>query len=209
MLLPQLGLKTLPVVNSSTLWFWILKELGVGYLIGTVLAFLIEAAILAGNWGAAMMGFSATELLDPSKNSNQPLLSRFFILTTVALILAFDMHHVLAYFLFDSFSLIPLHSGSFSPDALLMLSKSASFIFKQAFSYLFIPLLLLMTLIIVLAFLSKFNPELPIFWLGFPLQILIGISSLAFLLLVITPLLQKGVIELLEHFQHLMQVSKI
>lgn len=203
-LLPKLIQNELIGLSVETLWFWIIKEFALGYLIGLLFAFMVEAALLTGNWFATITGFSATELLDPLKNS-QPLFSRFFILLTVGLILTSDMHHIFIYSLFDTFTFIPIEGASLSSDSLLTLSKSAIFIFNQSFSYIFIPLFLLLIVTLFMALLSKFNPELPIFWLGFPIQIFVGFFSLALLLLFIAPLIEKGFMEILniaERYTH-------
>ena len=58
----------------------IVKELAIGYLLGFVFALLFEAAAFAGQVVGTLMGFSATELLDPLSSSQHPLMARFFSL---------------------------------------------------------------------------------------------------------------------------------
>jgi len=203
-LLPLFSKISFPPLEPSLIYLLVVKELIMGYLLGTLFAFMVEAALLAGSWFGVMAGFSATELVDPTANARSPLFGTLFALLIVALILSLDLHHLFSYFLYDSFTFIPLGSELTTNTPLLSLTESASMVFSQALRYLFIPLSLFAILLLFMTYLAKFHPQIPLFWLGFPLQIVVGIFSLTSLLLFMAPLAQKGFMEILKTAQKIL-----
>ncbi|NGX60890.1 MAG: hypothetical protein K940chlam9_00364 [Chlamydiae bacterium] len=154
----------------------LLKELGVGYLLGFLFSLLWEAAAFAGQFVGTLAGFSATELLDPAANSLSPLWSRFFSLFLFTLLFAADLHHPLLRLLYENF---PFPNSLFETSLVQGITYATATLFTQALSYAFFPFVALSLLLLCFAVASRLLPHLQIFFHGFPLQILLGLSTLA------------------------------
>ncbi|MBS0623205.1 MAG: flagellar biosynthetic protein FliR [Verrucomicrobia bacterium] len=160
---------------SSASWLVVLQELFIGYLLGVLVTFLFEAAALAGQLLGALSGFSATELFDPLANQTDPILSRLFVCVLCVFFFLLDGHHVLLRFLYESFYL----SSNFSMNSLKELVLASSQLLNYAIDIALLPLLFLGGITVVWSLTARFVPHLQIFWIGLPLNILVGIMTLA------------------------------
>ena len=164
-----------------------LKEVALGYLLGFLFSLLFEAAAFAGQMVGTLTGFSATEILDPLSNSASPLISRFFSLTLFALFLSLDLHHPLLLFLSDSFTTFPSTAG---------IVDATTRMFHYALSFALFPLTSLLVVILCFAVVARFFPTLQIFWIGFPIQLLVGFGVLGLTLPFFTQILAGAFNEL-------------
>ncbi len=174
LLLPPLS-SQMAITTAHPLLFAteLLKECALGYLLGFLFSLLFEAAAFAGQLVGTLTGFSATELLDPLSNSKHPLVARLFSLTLFALFLALDLHHPLLRLLYDSYATIP-------PTLTLGMVESTARLFQHALAYALFPLTILLIVILCFAIISRFFPNMQIFWTGFPIQLLVGFGAIAF-----------------------------
>ncbi len=177
--------------DPSPLWTLLLiKEVLVGYLIGFLFSLIFEAAALAGQVVGTLGGFSATELVDPLANSSQPLISRLFVLTVFVLFLGLDLHHSLLRFLFESFSYMPI-----GYQVTWSIVEASAHLFHQAILYAAVPITFLGALIFLFGIVARFFPDLPIFFVGFPIQLLVGFIAIALALLFFTEIVQNSFFE--------------
>lgn len=192
---------TLSPTPSASLMLDMITECVVGYLMGVLFSLIFEAAALAGQVIGTLSGFSATELIDPVANTRDPLLQKFFTLLLFACFLALDGHHILLRFFHESLLSIPLHPTS--PPSLLELAMASHHLFTYALDLLLMPLTLLGGVIIACALVARFLPQVHIFWVGFPLQLLIGFYALAFTCASFPHQLSLWISDLLHLAQHL------
>lgn len=165
-------------------WLTFIKEGVLGYLLGFLFSLLFEAAAFAGQVVGTLTGFSATELLDPISNTSSPLIAKFFMLTCFVLFLSLDLHHLLLRLLYESYTVMPIN-----------MIDATSRLFSHALAYAFYPMTALLTLTLCFAIVARFFPGLQIFWTGFPLQLLIGITAIAFAITFFAPILQSAFAE--------------
>lgn len=166
----------------------IFKELFIGFLIGFLISLLFEAAAFAGQWIGTLMGFSATEILDPRSNSSHPLMATFFSLSLFTLFIALDLHHTLLRFLYGTFQQIPLQHLKFNQQLIETLIVASGMVFKYALNFSLLPLLFLLPLLALFAFISRF---FPLFWIGYPIQQLVGLSVLIVSITYFSPILEQ------------------
>lgn len=174
----------------------LLKEVAIGYLLGFLFSLLFEAVAFAGEWIGVLSGFSATELFDPLSNTSNPLLSRLFVLTLFALFFSLDLDHPLLKILYESYTTI-------TPTLSWGVIEATSHLFIHALSYALIPLTLLSFVILSFALISRFFPDIAIFWTGFPIQLLIGIGAVTLAIGYFREVLQKAFNGLWSLSQHL------
>jgi len=188
---PLLAEQTI-VIHPFALFFVLIKELAIGYLLGFLFSLLIESAALAGQIVGTLAGFSMTELLDPLKNSSNPLIGRLFSMTLFVLFLALDFHHALLRFFFESFSVIPSSFYPFNAQVIQGIIEGMARLFQHTLAYASFPLLMLLLLILLFAITSRFLPYFNIFWIGFPIQLLIGFGAIAVAMTFFTEILTQA-----------------
>lgn len=164
--------------SGSLLFLFLIKETVLGYLLGLLFSLILESAALAGQLVGTLAGFSATELFDPLSSSSYPLWSKVFTLFVAVLMFTFDLHHELIKVLYDSFSLFPFSGSLFSENTVHVVLEGVQRFFQFTIDYAALPLLTLGALILLLAIASKMLPDFPVFWIGLPIQILIGTAIL-------------------------------
>lgn len=152
---------------SIPLFFLIIKEAIIGYVIGFIFSLLFEAALLAGEMMGTLFGFSYREFLYPQSLSTS-IMGPLIVFFVVAQFLSFDFHHVILKMLF-SFD-ITLNINT--------LIQSLGNFFSYAFLFFLIPFFLMTFMLILFAIGSFLLPEIPLFWLAPPLQIIAGIGIL-------------------------------
>lgn len=190
-LIPPLAISFEVKVDSALFLLEVIKEVAIGYLLGFLFSLLFEAAMLAGQIVGTMAGFSITELFEPKGQENTSIFGKLFALTVFTLFLALDLHHHLLRFLFSSYRLIPLVPSTIS------IVEASSRLFVHGVMYAFVPLLFLSFVLVTFAVISRALPSIPIFWIGFPAQLLIGIVATALALAFFSEILQKAFFEFL------------
>jgi flagellar biosynthetic protein FliR len=167
--------KEVPIQQPILLGFIVFKELLTGYLVGFLVSLIVEGAAFTGQLIGVLMGLSATELLDPLVNSTHPLLSRFFSLAAFTLFFALDLHHQLIQLLYQTLKTIPLSESMLSLETIKGVILAGSSLLYLILDFAFFPLVLLLSLLFIFALISRF---FPIFWVGFPVQLLIGFLAI-------------------------------
>lgn len=160
--------------------FALAGELAVGLLLGTLVAWIIEAVAFAGNLMDTQMGFSFVQFLDPV--SANPTSVAGSLLGQMALLLFFStgLHHVAIQALHDSWRVVP--PGHLpTVDALGMVAFLGQLI-GRGFMLAFPVLALLFLVDLSMGLAGKFMPQLQLLQLSFPLKIALGLLLLGFML---------------------------
>ena len=199
LLAPLLLKKTHLRADFGLFWIDLIIELLIGYLVGFLFSLILEAAAFAGQVVGTLIGLSATELLDPIASPSHPLLARFFSLFVLTFFFALDLHHPLLKLLFESFEIVPLNHSILSQNNLWALIETAPSLFQIAIEFALFPLLILLSLIAAFGLLSRF---FPIFWIGFPLQLLVGFIAIGASVGWIAPIVERS-------FFHFLDIVKI
>ncbi len=175
----------------------LIKEGLIGYLLGFIFSLLIEGAALAGQVVGTLSGFSATELLNPL-TASYPLFGRVFVLFLLTLLLALDLHHPFLVTLYQSFTIFPVAPFPINESLTLDLIKGTGQLFQQAFMFASIPFIILFLLIVLFAIVAKIMPNIPIFWVGFPIQLWIGMGAVILAIGYYSEILHQVVTELIQ-----------
>ena len=156
----------------------ILTQAFIGLVFGFV-AFLVFTGIQFG--GAILdiqVGFSAVSVLNPTTSSQVTILSEFELTLATLIYLMTDSHHALLEGVAGSFNLLPLPWASIDP----MLPSAVVTFFTQA---LFIVLriagpvaIVLFITSVTLGLMSRVAPQMNVFSVGLPLQMLVGLSMI-------------------------------
>ncbi|MEM7071135.1 MAG: flagellar biosynthetic protein FliR [Pseudomonadota bacterium] len=158
------------------------SELLIGLFYGTLVRILFFALATAGTMIGLITGFASSQLFNPSLAVTGPLQGIFFTMIGLALIMAGNFHHLMLKAVFASYDLIKAGEGLFIHDMALQVVKVSQDSFDVAFK-LTAPFLLVMVVFYILMALSaRLMPQLQVFFALLPLQIIVGIFLMAFLL---------------------------
>lgn len=168
-----------PVLVGPVEWAqMIFGEWLVGMLMALTLAAVFEGMQFAGQFSGVQLGLSLATLFDPQSDADSPALSVFYNLVTLLFFLQMDIHHWILRALSRSFDYLPV--GSVVANQLL--SRDLVRVVGSLFSLgiqIAAPLLLATMMIdLLLGFLSKASPQLPVLLLGIPVKTLTGYALL-------------------------------
>lgn len=173
-------------------------ELAVGFILGGLIRLILTAAQVAGAVIAFQMGLSMAQTTDPTQSGVQgAVVGNFLAMLGVTLIFATDLHHMLLAGIYASYDYFP-------PAAPLMLGDAAEMavrIVGQSFVIgvqMSAPLLVFgLVFYLGLGILGRLMPQIQVFFMAMPANIIIGLILFA-LLLSLTMTLYIGRLE--EHF---------
>jgi flagellar biosynthetic protein FliR len=166
----------------------------VGFVFGFV-AFLVFVGIqFAGEVMDLEVGFSIVNVINPLTSQNVSILGEFQLALGSLIYLIANAHHFLFQGLAGSFNLVPLPYIAISPQ----LNTDVMTFFVQSFFMVFqiagpIAVALFLTNI-GLALMARVAPQLNIFAVGFPLQIMIGLT----MMIISLPLLENVLPQVFE-----------
>ena len=162
----------------------IAAEVVIGLFIGGFMRILISTLTSAGVIISFVSGFSAALMFNPLLASQGLLHAALFTLAGTMLIFALDLHHLFFIAMADSYLLLPELNQAGDMADFISAAVNTSFATSLKLSA---PVLLVGLLLYgVLGIASRLMPQLQIFFIALPLQILI---SFAVLLVVLMPAL--------------------
>jgi len=151
-------------------------EVTVGLFLGVTMQLLMAALDLAGNFMGYSVGLTNALISDPATEQQSQIISAFLNTAAVALLLVTDTHHLMLRAVVDSYTLFApgavLPMGDFASQ--LVTTLGASFVIGLKLAA---PLLIFALVFNVgLGLLNRLVPQMQVFFVGMPLQILGGLS---------------------------------
>jgi flagellar biosynthetic protein FliR len=177
------------------------------FFIGALMAFGLFAAFGAFLFGGRIldlqMGFGVANLINPSTNTQGPLLGTILNLAGVLTFFLLDGHHMLIRGFAYSIEQLPLGQGIASIQIDAVIAQ-----FGKMFVYglmLVAPAVFALFLLdIGLAVAARTMPQINIFILGLPLKIFVGSILLALSLKYLSPLLKRIFESLFRYWEHIL-----
>jgi len=171
-----------PVYGPSRMSFaelsWgrvMISEALIGLLMGLTVEFIFEAAQVAGQILGIQMGFSLVNIIDPQTQVDTPVLSTFFQLVTLLIFLTLNVHHWLLRGIVASFGYLPAGTGTVGLPVMGQLLHMAGGIWLAAVQIAAPALLATMMADVVLGFLGKASPQLPVLFIGLSVKSVLGL----------------------------------
>ncbi len=154
-------------------------ELIIGLLFGTMARIFMTALDTAGMVISIHSGLGSAQIFNPSMASQGSLLGAMLSISGVMFIFATNMHHVLIMGVAESYRLFPLGAMPTSGDMAhgILRAVAASFALGVALGGPFIAVVLVLYL--GMGVLSRLMPQMQVFLVAIPLQILICLLILA------------------------------
>lgn len=175
------GLPALPVAPIG-LFLALVNEIIIGVFIGASARLIMSGLHVAGTVIAFQSGLAAAQNFDPTQGSQSAIVATFMILLGVVAVFAFDIHHLMLWAMRDSYTLFPagviVPAGDFAALAVAAVSKAFLLGIQIASPFLVYGLVFN----IGLGILSRLMPQLHVFFVAMPLNIILAFTILMFVI---------------------------
>lgn len=156
----------------------LVSEFIVGMFFGTIARIFMSALDTAGMIVSIQSGLGSAQVFNPQLSAQGSLVGAFLSITGVVLLFATNLHHLLIMGLFESYELFPVgyipDSGSMAELMARAISASFTVGLKMAAPFIIIGILMYA----MMGVLSRLMPQIQVFMIALPLQILIIILAL-------------------------------
>ena len=171
-----------PLPAALTLIILIMMEFIVGLFIGTIIRIFMAALDVAGMVISFSSSLSNAQLFNPGLSSQGSLVGAFLSVTGVTFLFAANLHHLLIMGAVESYSLFPIGAIPDTGSMAELVAKAVSASFSIGVK-IGAPFLVLTLLIYVgMGVLSRVMPQVQVFLLALPLQILLALITMSFVL---------------------------
>jgi len=165
----------------------VMKELGVGILVGFVANLVFGAMQLAGQFIGLQIGFSLANVLDPLFSQNISILDQLYTLLAGLIFLAIDGHHMLILAVQQTLDIVPVGALQINGPVANQLAVLTGGVFVAALRIVLPVMAALLLADIALGLMSRTLPQMNIFIVGMPVKLFVGF----FVLLVTLPAVQS------------------
>ncbi len=181
--------------SMTTLFLMVIMEFSLGLIASLALNLIFAALGLAGMQVSMIMGFSMATVFDPISQSSSPIISRFFTLLAILILLAFNGHHMILWFMSQSIDHISL--GSFYPQTFMWdyLNSAFSHMFVIGFLIAFPIIALSLLSDVIFGMLMKTMPQFNLLVVGFPIKIFLSMMVIMAVLAMMMGIFKKEFIE--------------
>jgi flagellar biosynthetic protein FliR len=169
--------------STLALGLLIAQEVTAGILIGTMSRIIMSALQVAGTLIATQTGLAYAQTVDPTSQGEQSaIVGNFFAMLGVVLIFATNLHHLAIGAIAGSYHMIPpggaLPTGDMAELTIRLVSGSFALGFQLAAPFLVFGF----ALSVGLGVLARLMPQLQIYMVAMPANILVGFVLMALIL---------------------------
>ncbi len=178
LLYPVCGPRAVSLTSGGMLCV-MLGEALIGLLIGLAIQFVFEAAEFAGQLMGVQVGFGLVNIIDPNTQVDTPVLGVLTQTLAMLLFLQMGVHRWLVRGLAASFSYLPPGTTLAGAEVTRQLVHAAAGIFVAGVQIVAPALVATLLIDLLLGFLSKASPQLPVLFLGLSVKSMVGMAVLA------------------------------
>lgn len=169
--------------STPALGLLIVQEITAGILIGAMARIIMSALQVAGTLIATQTGLAYAQTVDPTSHGEQgAIIGNFFALLGVVLIFATNLHHLAIAAVAGSYQLIPpggaLPTGDMAELTIRLVSGSFALGFQLAAPFLVFGF----ALSAGIGVLARLMPQLQIYFVAMPVNIMVGFLLMVLLL---------------------------
>ncbi len=167
-----------PIPGDMALVILVMMEFIIGLFIGTMARILMMALDTAGMVVSMQSGLGNAQLFNPAFASQGSIVGAFLSVTGVMVLMATNMHYLLLSGLVDSYQIFPVGSVPDTGSMAEMMARAVgeSFMIGVQISSPF--LVLGMVLYIGMGILTRLMPQMQVFMVAMPIQILVSLVML-------------------------------
>lgn len=171
-----------PIPALPVLFSLIIMEFVIGLFIGTVARILMAALDVAGMIISMTSGLANAQVFNPSLASQGSITGAFLSMVGVTLLFVTNLHHMLIYGLVESYHMFPVGAVPDAGSMAEMISKAVSAGFMIGFQIALPFVIVAILLYIGMGVLSRLMPQVQVFILTLPVQIMLSMITLFFVL---------------------------
>ncbi|QCI25315.1 flagellar biosynthetic protein FliR [Buchnera aphidicola (Sitobion avenae)] len=179
------------VLFSSLGFLLLLQQMLIGIVLGFTVQLLFVTVNLSGEIIGLQMGLSFATFFNSNSHIGTSIISRFLNILTLCFFLTLNAHLYLISILIESFYSMPIEGYFFKINIFFALLKFSSYIFLNSLLFISPVMIFLLSLSFIMSLLNRLSPQISIFSIGFPLNLLVGILILYFLIPVTFPFFEK------------------
>jgi len=152
----------------------IAQEVTAGVLVGAMAAVIMSALQVAGFLIASQIGLAYAQTLDPTQNTQGAVVGNFLTLLGTVMIFATDLHHLAIGAIAGSYRMLPPGAALPTADMAQLVIRLVSSSFALGFQLAAPFLVFGFAIYAALGVLAKLMPQLQIFFVAVPINILCG-----------------------------------
>ena len=160
----------------------VLAELFIGWLIGFVACVCFSAIHMAGKVMDMQVGFAVVNVMDPTSGQQIPLIGSLLYNLGIIVFLVTNGHHVIITALAESFRMVPLAAMQPNLSLTMLLVDFTNGIFVTGMKIAMPVTFAILLVNVALGILARTMPQMNIFVVGIPLQLMVGVGVLSMLL---------------------------
>ncbi len=153
-------------------------EILVGLFIGTATRLLFSALAIAGSFYSFMSGLASALMFNPLMSDQGALLSVFLSLLGLLLIFATDTHHLLLRAVVESYVMFEPGVYPMIGDMADVVTRTVTDAFRIGFQLAAPIVVVALMFYVLLGLLARLMPQMQVFFIAMPLQILMGLFLL-------------------------------
>ncbi|QCI16348.1 flagellar biosynthetic protein FliR [Buchnera aphidicola (Aphis craccivora)] len=182
----------LPKINIEMFSFsgllLLLQQIFIGITLGFTCQFLFATINFSGELIGLQMGLSFATFFNANSNIGVSIISRLLNVLMLSLFLSVNAHLYLISILINTFYSIPINVVFLNSNVFLNLLKFSSNIFLNSIMFVLPIIIFLLLSNLIMSILNRLSPQMSIFSIGFPLNLLIGIIVLYYLISISFPI---------------------
>ncbi|QCI21405.1 flagellar biosynthetic protein FliR [Buchnera aphidicola (Hyadaphis tataricae)] len=173
------------------------QQILIGFVLGFTAQLLFAVVNFSGEIIGLQMGLSFANFFNSNSHIGASIISRLLNIIFFLFFLSLNVHLYLIAILVDSFYSMPIDYYFLNSSIFLILLKFSSHIFLSGLLLIFPVIITLLTVSCVMSIANRFAPQISIFSIGFPLNLLAGIFALYYLSSIVFPFFENSLHELM------------
>jgi len=153
------------------------REVIFGAFLGYTFGLLLLPFRLAGSYIGQEVGFTMSELTDPTSHGTVNVFGQFMEILAMILFFSLDAHHLLFTLVDGTFARIPIGSGV-SVLPIDIISTSIAEAHRQGIVLIAPAAIVMFSTIVVLSYVAKTSPQLNLFSIGMNIRLVAGLFAM-------------------------------
>jgi flagellar biosynthetic protein FliR len=187
-----------PVLPASNLLPVLAREMAIGLALALAIRVLMVAAEFAGHLAGYQIGLSLGSLIDPLTGVRNNILALLYAQLVTVLALLVNAHHALLRALVDSYTALPIGTGSPGDTLVESVARTLGLVFVLGVRIAAPVIIVLLLVELALALVARVAPSLNVMIAGAPVRLVAGLLVLAASLVALPALVGRSVPTLID-----------
>ncbi len=155
---------------------YLLREFGVGFMIGFIANLIFAAVQIGGEFISIQIGISMSQILNPETGLSTPVLAQIYIIFVAFVFMALNAHQWLFAAVYRSFKTFPPGLDFvFTGSVVEHIVRLSGEMFAIAISMILPIFCVMFVAEVLMGFMSKMMPQMNIFMVAIPLKVYLGL----------------------------------